>query len=205
MGNPNEIIKKMYLNISEKYRNGFEKLKMNKEFSELADSGVSKKDKIRIMLQNWINVKRGYFTRWRIINAKLGMGLLRNDLKKDALNKKLMKMILSSTIGKMAYGMKLLKNHNDELNKLYGNKVDMVKRILNMFQTKTIIGLQNIALRKLKKNKIMNALLKSTVFQMNEMLQRLKEHRIKCLFDEKISDSVRQRIINNLCKNQERK
>jgi len=51
----------------------------------------------------------------------------------------------------------------------------------------------------------MNALLKSTVFQMNEMLQRLKEHRIKCLFDEKISDSVRQRIINNLCKNQERK
>jgi len=28
------------------------------------------------------------------------MGLLRNDLKKDAMNKKLMKMILSSTIGK---------------------------------------------------------------------------------------------------------
>jgi len=97
-------------------------------------------------------------------------------------------MILSSTIGKLAYGMKLLKNHNDELNKLYGNKADMVKRILNMFQTKTIIGLQNIALKRLRannreeiqKNKIMNALLKSTVFQMNEMLQRLKEHRIKC-------------------------
>jgi len=109
--------------------------------------------------------------------------------------------------------MKLLKSHNDELKKLYGNKVDMIKRILNMFQTKTIVGLQNIALKKLKKNnreeiqknKIMNALLKSTVFQMNEMLQRLKEHRLKCIFDEKISDSVRQRIINNLCKNQERK
>jgi hypothetical protein len=49
----------------------------------------------------------------------------------------------------------------------------------------------------IQKNKIMNALLKSTVFQMNEMLQRLKEHRIKCIFDEKISDSVKQRIINN--------
>jgi ABC-type polar amino acid transport system ATPase subunit len=149
--------------------------------------------------------ERGYFTGWRINNAKLGIGLLRNDLKRDAINKRLMKMILSSTIGKIAYGMKLLKSHNDELNKLYGNKVDMVKRILNMFQTKTIIGLQNIALKKLKvnnrdeiqKNKIMNALLKSTVFQMNEMLQRLKEHRIKCIFDEKISDSVKQRIINN--------
>merc|ERR1712228_534003 len=123
--------------------------------------------------------------------------------KRDAINKRLMKMILSSATGKLIIGMKTLKAHNDELNKLYGNKVDMVKRILNMFQTKTIIGLQNIALKKLRinnreeiqKNKIMNALLKSTVFQMNEMLQRLKEHRIKCLFDEKISDSVKQRII----------
>merc|ERR1711862_362927 len=40
---------------------------------------------------------------------------------------------------------------------------------------------------------------------MSESLNRLREHRIKCLFDEKISDSVRQRIINNLCKNKERK
>jgi len=39
--------------------------------------------------------------------------------------------------------MKILKGNKDELNKLYGNKVDMVKRILNMFQTKTVIGLQN--------------------------------------------------------------
>jgi len=40
---------------------------------------------------------------------------------------------------------------------------------------------------------------------MSETFQRLREHRLKCLFDEKLSTSVKQRIINNLCKTQERK
>jgi len=57
-------------------------------------------EKKRIMWQNWVNVKRGYFTRWRLNAAKLGISLLRNNLKKDAINKRLMKMILSSAIGK---------------------------------------------------------------------------------------------------------
>jgi len=98
--NQQGIFKKMACQLMGKLKNGFAKLKLNKEFTELADAGVSKKDKIRIMWQNWVNVKRGYFTRWRLNAAKLGISLLRNNLKKDAINKRLMKMILSSAIGK---------------------------------------------------------------------------------------------------------
>merc|ERR1712054_224769 len=75
------------------------------------------------------------------------------------------------------------------------------------------IGLMGIAMRKfransrewLQKAKILNALSKSATFQQSEMFQRLREHRLKCIFDEKINGSVRQRIINNLCKTQEHK
>lgn len=52
------------------------------------------------------------------------MSLLENGMKRDAINQKLMKMILSSATGKMAVGMKALRDHNNELNELYGNKVD---------------------------------------------------------------------------------
>jgi len=58
-------------------------------------------------------------------------------------------------------------------------------------------------LDQIKKGKIMSALLKSSVFQMNESLQRLRENRLKFIFDEKISDSIKNRIVNNLCKTQE--
>jgi hypothetical protein len=97
-----------------KLKNGFAKLKLNKEFAELAESGSSKKDKIRIMWQNWVNVKRNYFTKWRINAAKIGLSSLRDNLKKDAINQRLMKMILSSATGKMAVGMKSLRDHNNE-------------------------------------------------------------------------------------------
>ena len=116
----------------------------------MAESGSSKKDKIRIMWQNWVNVKRNAFTRWRINAAKIGVSLLTDNLKKDAMNQRLMKMILSSATGKMAVGMKVLREHNNELKELYGNKVDLVKRIINMFQTKTIVGLSSQALRRLR-------------------------------------------------------
>merc|ERR1712194_981222 len=110
-------------------------------------------------------------------------------------------------------GMKMMKAHNDEVNKLFGNKADMCKKIINMVQSKTVIGLMGLAMRKfranvresLQKHKILMSLSKSAVFQQAEMLQRLREHRLKCIFDEKIDGSIRQRIINNLCKTNEHK
>merc|ERR1711959_14540 len=109
--------------------------------------------------------------------------------------------------------MKALRAHNEEVNRLFGNKAEMCKKIINMVQSKTVIGLMGIAMRKfransrewLQKAKILNALSKSATFQQSEMFQRLREHRLKCIFDEKINGSVRQRIINNLCKTQEHK
>merc|ERR1712178_642233 len=89
----------------------------------------------------------------------------------------------------------------------------MCKKIINMVQSKTVIGLMGIAMRKFRQNsrdwlqkaKILNALSKSATFQQSEMFQRLREWRLKCLFDEKIDGAIRHRIINNLCKTQEHK
>merc|ERR1712178_297356 len=111
-----------------------------------------------------VNVKRNAFTKWRINAAKIGVGLLEDRMKRDAINQKLMKMILSSATGKMAVGMKVLRDHNNELKELYGNKVDLIKKIINLFQTKTVIGLSSQALRRLRshnreeieKSKILN-------------------------------------------------
>merc|ERR1712151_988862 len=191
----------------------FGKLKLNKSFSELSDKGMSKKDKIRQMLHQWIGKEREYFFRWRINAAKMTLVLQGNRMNQEALNKRLMQMILQSATGKLIAGMKALRAHNEEVNRLFGNKADMCKKIINMVQSKTVIGLMGIAMRKfransrewLQKAKILNALSKSATFQQSEMFQRLREHRLKCIFDEKINGSVRQRIINNLWKTQEHK
>merc|ERR1712072_535180 len=211
--NQEGIFKKMATQLMGKLIKAFGKLKLNKSFSELSDKGMSKKDKIRHMLHQWIGKEREYFFRWRINAAKMSLVLQGSNMNKDALNKRLSQMLLSSATGKMVLGMKLLKAHNDEVNKLFGNKADMCKKIINMVQSKTVIGLMGIALRKfranvrecLQKQKILFALSKSATFQQSEMFQRLREHRLKCIFDEKINGSVRQRIINNLCKTQEHK
>merc|ERR1712072_1361249 len=211
--NQEGIFKKMATQLMGKLIKAFGKLKLNKSFSELSDKGMSKKDKIRQMLHQWIGKEREYFFKWRINAAKMTLFLQGNRMNQEALNKRLSQMLLSSATGKMVLGMKLLKAHNDEVNKLFGNKADMCKKIINMVQSKTVIGLMGIALRKfranvrecLQKQKILFALSKSATFQQSEMFQRLREHRLKCIFDEKINGSVRQRIINNLCKTQEHK
>merc|ERR1711862_1047024 len=132
------------------------------------------------MWHNWVNVKRNYFTQWRIYNAKMGAGLLSDALRRKHVEKKMMNMILSSTLGKLVSALKGLRDHNNELKALYGDKVEKVKFIINTFQNKTVVGLQNQCIKKLrahnrdeiKKEKIMKALLKSSVFQTSETLQR---------------------------------
>merc|ERR1712072_147576 len=211
--NQEGIFKKMATQLMGKLIKAFGKLKLNKSFTELADKGMSKKDKIRQMLHQWIGKEREYFFKWRINAAKMSLFLQGNRMNQEALNKRLMQMLLSSATGKMVAGMKALRAHNEEVNRLFGNKADMCKKIINMVQSKTVIGLMGIAMRKfransreyLQKAKILNALSKSATFQQSEMFQRLREHRLKCIFDEKINGSVRQRIINNLCKTQEHK
>merc|ERR1712084_15090 len=211
--NQEGIFKKMATQLMGKLIKAFGKLKLNKSFSELSDKGMSKKDKIRQMLHQWIGKEREYFFRWRINAAKMTLVLQGNRMNKEALEKRLMQMILQSATGKLIAGMKALRSHNDEVNRLFGNKADMCKKIINMVQSKTVIGLMGISMRKfransrewLQKAKILNALSKSATFQQSEMFQRLREHRLKCIFDEKINGSVRQRIINNLCKTQEHK
>merc|ERR1712232_394166 len=211
--NQEGIFKKMATQLMGKLIKAFGKLKLNKSFSELSDKGMSKKDKIRQMLHQWIGKEREYFFRWRINAAKMTLVLQGNRMNQEALNKRLMQMILQSATGKLIAGMKALRAHNEEVNRLFGNKADMCKKIINMVQSKTVIGLMGIAMRKfransrewLQKAKILNALSKSATFQQSEMFQRLREHRLKCIFDEKINGSVRQRIINNLCKTQEHK
>merc|ERR1712194_794652 len=149
----------------------------------------------------------------RINSAKMSLVLQGSNMNKDAMNKRMSQMLLSSATGKMVLGMKMMKAHNDEVNKLFGNKADMCKKIINMVQSKTVIGLMGLAMRKFRanvresaqKHKILMALSKSATFQQAEMFQRLREHRLKCIFDEKIDGSIRQRIINNLCKTNEHK
>merc|ERR1712194_544317 len=149
----------------------------------------------------------------RINSAKMSLVLQGSNMNKDAMNKRMSQMLLSSATGKMILGMKMMKAHNDEVNKLFGNKADMYKKIINMVQSKTVIGLMGLAMRKFRanvresaqKHKILMALSKSATFQQAEMFQRLREHRLKCIFDEKIDGSIRQRIINNLCKTNEHK
>merc|ERR1711976_12417 len=211
--NQEGIFKKMATQLMGKLIKAFGKLKLNKSFSELADKGMSKKDKIRQMLHQCIGKEREYFFRWRINAAKMSLFLQGNRMNQEALHKRLMQMILQSATGKLIAGMKALRSHNEEVNRLFGNKADMCKRIINMVQQKTVIGLLGISMRKLRANvreaaqkaKILNALQKSAVFQQSEMFQRLREHRLRCIFDEKISGSIRQRIINNLVKTQEHK